>query len=268
MIEVENASFAYSDAPPLFRNVSFRVDASQILAVMGANGIGKTTLIKCIMGFLRLQTGKIFIGRKKIDRADMDDKSFWDSVAYVPQAKKSVFGYQVKEMVVLGRNASIAFGRVPSKRDYEYVDAVLERFGIIDLKEKSCNQLSGGQLQMVLIARALVKNPEVLILDEPESNLDFKNQLTVLDTIKNLSRTKNISVIVNTHYPDHALQISDSAVILKQNGECLYGTSRSIISEENLIDAFNVKVRLRDVDIEQSVYTCVIPVAVLQKAAV
>ena len=96
---------------------------------------------------------------------------------------------------------------------------------------------------------------------EPESNLDFKNQLTVLETIKDLSRTKNISVIVNTHYPDHAIQIADSTVILKRNGECLYGDTTRIITETNLIDAFNVNVRLRDVLIEEGTYTCVIPVS-------
>ena len=258
MIEVENASFAYSDAPPLFRNVSFRVDASQILAVMGANGIGKTTLIKCIMGFLRLQTGKIFVGRKKIDRADMDDKSFWDSVAYVPQAKKSVFGYQVKEMVVLGRNASIALGRVPSKRDYEYVDAVLERFGIIDLKEKSCNQLSGGQLQMVLIARALVKNPEVLILDEPESNLDLRNQMRVLSIIEKLSHEDGRAVILNTHFPTNALKISDTSLLLRNNSY-LFGRSQDIITEENIREFFKIACSIVSVPVGDRVVKGIIP---------
>ena len=262
MIEVENASFAYSDAPPLFRNVSFRVDASQILAVMGANGIGKTTLIKCIMGFLRLQTGKIFVGRKKIDRADMDDKNFWDSVAYVPQAKKSVFGYQVKEMVVLGRNASIAFGRVPSKRDYEYVDAVLERFGIIDLKEKSCNQLSGGQLQMVLIARALVKNPEVLILDEPESNLDLRNQIRVLNVIEKLAHEDGRAVILNTHFPTNALKISDTALLLKSDSY-VFGKSSDIITEKNIREFFKITCSVVCVPAEGGEVKGIIPIGAL-----
>ncbi|MGI5055161.1 ABC transporter ATP-binding protein [Treponema socranskii] len=262
MIETENASFAYPDSPPLFRNVSFHVDASQILAVMGANGIGKTTLIKCIMGFLRLQTGRIFIGQKKIDRADMDDKSFWDSVAYVPQAKKSIFGYQVKEMVVLGRNASVSFGRVPSKRDYEYVDAVLERFGIADLREQSCNRLSGGQLQMVLIARALVKNPEVLILDEPESNLDLRNQMRVLNVIEKLAHEDGRAVILNTHFPTNALKISDTALLLKRDSY-VFGRSSDIITEENIREFFKITCSIVSVSTEDGAAKGIVPIGAL-----
>ena len=262
MIEVENASFAYPDSPPLFRNVSFHVDASQILAVMGANGIGKTTLIKCIMGFLRLQTGRIFIGQKKIERAAMDDKTFWDTVAYVPQAKKSIFGYQVKEMVVLGRNASVSFGRVPSKRDYEYVDAVLERFGIADLREQSCNRLSGGQLQMVLIARALVKNPEVLILDEPESNLDLRNQMRVLSIIEKLSHEDGRAVILNTHFPTNALKISDTALLLKRDSY-VFGKSFDIITEENIREFFKITCSIVSVSTEDGAAKGIVPIGAL-----
>lgn len=262
MIEVENASFAYPDAQPVFYNVSFRVEAGEILAVMGANGIGKTTLIKCIMGFLRLQTGKVFIGRKRIERSDMEDKTFWNAVAYVPQAKKSVFGYQVKEMVVLGRNASVGFGRVPSKRDYECVDTVLERLGIIDLREKSCNQLSGGELQMVLLARALVKNPEVLILDEPESNLDLRNQMRVLSVIEKLAHEDARAVILNTHFPTNALKISDTALLLKGDSY-LFGKSSDSITEENIRAFFKIACSIVSVRAEGKTVKGIIPIGAL-----
>ena len=262
MIEVENASFAYPDAQPVFYNVSFRVEAGEILAVMGANGIGKTTLIKCIMGFLRLQTGKVFIGRKRIERGDMEDKTFWNAVAYVPQAKKSVFGYQVKEMVVLGRNASVGFGRVPSKRDYECVDTVLERLGIIDLREKSCNQLSGGELQMVLLARALVKNPEVLILDEPESNLDLRNQMRVLSVIEKLAHEDGRAVILNTHFPTNALKISDTALLLKRDSY-VFGKSFDIITEENIREFFKITCSIVSVSTEDGAAKGIVPIGAL-----
>ena len=266
ILQVEHGYFSYDPKRYIIDDIGFTLNQGEVLSVLGPNGVGKTTLLKCVMGLLKWNKGRTLLDGKDI--RDYSVKDFWSNIAYVPQAKQSTFSYNALEMVMFGRSAHLGFFRQPTEEDRERALACMEEIGVAFLQDKLCNEMSGGELQMVLIARALAAEPKILILDEPESNLDFKNQLTVLDTIKNLSRTKNISVIVNTHNPDHALQISDSAVILKQNGECLYGTSRSIISEENLIDAFNVKVRLRDVDIEQSVYTCVIPVAVLQKAAV
>lgn len=266
ILQVEHGYFSYDPKRYIIDDIGFTLNQGEVLSVLGPNGVGKTTLLKCVMGLLKWNKGRTLLDGKDIREYSVKD--FWSNIAYVPQAKQSTFSYNALEMVMFGRSAHLGFFRQPTEEDREKALACMEEIGVAFLQDKLCNEMSGGELQMVLIARALAAEPKILILDEPESNLDFKNQLTVLDTIKNLSRIKNISVIVNTHYPDHALQISDSAVILKQNGECLYGTSRSIISEENLIDAFNVKVRLRDVDIEQSVYTCVIPVAVLQKAAV
>ncbi|MGI5174556.1 ABC transporter ATP-binding protein [Treponema sp. OMZ 840] len=257
--EVQNGRFSYGGQKNIIDNISFTLHQGKVLSVLGPNGVGKTTLLKCLMGLLKWNSGCTLLDGKNI--RDYSPKEFWSKVAYVPQAKQSTFAYTALEMVTFGRSAHLDFFRQPTDEDRRTALACMKDIGIDFLQNKLCSEMSGGELQMVLIARALAANPQLLVLDEPESNLDFKNQLTVLDTIKDLSRTKNISVIVNTHYPDHAIQIADSTVILKRNGECLYGDTARIINEANLIDAFNVKVRLRDVLIEEETYTCVIPVS-------
>ena len=119
--------------------------------------------------------------------------------------------------------------------------------------------MSGGELQMVLIARALTINPEMLVLDEPESNLDFKNQLIILETIRNLSKKRGISAVVNTHYPEHALKISDNALILNREGRNIFGKAEEIINEENMKRAFSVQVYIDQFHFDGNEYKSVVP---------
>jgi iron complex transport system ATP-binding protein len=127
----------------------------------------------------------------------------------------------------------------------------MEAVGIAHLKDKVCNEISGGELQMVLIARALAAQPSMLVLDEPESNLDFRNQLIILDTIERLARERNISCVFNTHYPAHALKIASHALLLTRDGTCDFGPARELINEKNMRRAFAVKVHIHELQIEE-----------------
>ena len=167
MIKVTGAGFSYGNKPLLFSDISFEVREGETLAILGPNGIGKTTLLRCMMRFLPLKKGKIEIQGESVE--GMSQKQFWKDISYVPQAKRLVFGYSAVNMVVMGLSQNIAFGRTPKKEDYDRAYELLEGFGLGDIADQSCNTLSGGQLQMVLIARALIKNPKLLIMDEPES---------------------------------------------------------------------------------------------------
>jgi len=138
----------------------------------------------------------------------------------------------------------------------------MERVGITRLAHKQCSCMSGGELQMVLIARALSAHPEMLVLDEPESNLDFKNQLIVLETIQRLSKEQGIGAIVNTHYPAHALKIADKALVLDYNGNCEFGDVHDIVNEKNMQKAFNVEVKIIDFDYKNQNHKGVIPIAI------
>lgn len=261
IFEVKEASFGYKKGPDILKNLSLSVNDGEILSILGSNGVGKTTLLKCTLGFLPWRTGCTYIDGKPWH--EWKNQEIWKKIGYVPQAKRSAFSYTTEEMVLLGRNAHLGILAQPTKKDYRFAQECLDMVGMSRLRGKLCNEISGGELQMVLIARALATDPELLILDEPESNLDFKNQLIVINTIHRLCRERGISSIVNTHYPEHALAISDKALVLNRDGSNVFGKADEVITEENLCKAFDVDVRIRDFMIEDKRHVCVLPVDVL-----
>lgn len=254
--EVKSGGFWYRRDRQVLKDVSFSFDQPGILSVLGANGVGKTTLMKCMLGLLPWSEGGSYLNGVDIRR--MRHREFWKRVGYVPQAKLSSFVYTVREMVVLGRNAHLGSLSQPGKRDWEIVDSALEQVGISCLAEKLCSELSGGEYQLVMIARALATEPELLVLDEPESNLDFKNQMVVLGVLKNLCEQHKLSAIINTHFPEHALDISQKSLLLLPDGGTLYGDTPDIIREDHLEAAFGIPVRIRTVRLPERDYTCVI----------
>ncbi len=261
IFEVKNGTFGY-DKRIVLNDISFRVKTGEVMSVLGSNGVGKTTLLKCMMGFLKWNQGQSFVDGTPL--GEISSKELWKRIAYVPQAKGSAFAYTALDMVVLGRSAHIGTFRQPKKEDMEIALGAMEEIGILHLKDKMCTKMSGGELQMVLIARALTAFPEMLVLDEPESNLDFKNQLIILDTIKKLSQERNISAIVNTHYPAHALQLSDKALMMNRDGSSIYGTAQDVINEDNMRKVFGVHVHVDEYEHKERVYRSVIPLKLAQ----
>lgn len=258
--EVRNGCFGYAGGRQILRNIDFNVQSKEILSILGSNGVGKTTLLKCTLGLLNWQSGETLIDGKNVKQ--MKHTEIWKNIGYVPQAKLSAFAYTVDEMVLLGRNSHLKMLEQPGKKDKEIAQSCIDKIGIGYLKGKLCSKISGGELQMVLIARALAAEPKLLILDEPESNLDFKNQLIVLETIKNLRDEEGISSIVNTHYPEHAISISDKALILNRDGSSVFGPADSSIAEEHLEKAFGVNVKIKDFYHREKKYTCVLPLSI------
>ncbi len=227
-LAVENGSFAYKADQVIFENLSFELTDKTILAVLGKNGVGKTTMLKCIMGILPWRTGTL-----RVNGEDVGNAMKVKSIAYVPQAHHVTFAYTIRDLVTMGRTRFMGTLSVPSKSDYAHADEALEQVGLYELRHRSCNALSGGQLQMVYLARALAADPEILILDEPESHLDFKNQFTILELLQKLVEERNLSAIINTHYPEHALLLADQTMILGGSEYCI-GSTPEIISEENI----------------------------------
>ncbi|MBR0100781.1 MAG: ABC transporter ATP-binding protein, partial [Treponema sp.] len=163
----------------------------------------------------------------------------------------------------MGRSAHLGTFSQPTKEDEKIALEAMESCGITWLKDKLCTQMSGGELQMVLIARALTANPQMLVLDEPESNLDFKNQLIILNVIEKLAREKNICAIVNTHFPAHAMKIGTKALILNKNSAPIFGKTSEIINEDNMRRTFNVQVHINEFDYENRHYRSVEPLYVV-----
>ena len=258
MIKATNLSFSYDGKKDIFKDVSFHVPKGEIMAVLGANGVGKTTMMRCMMRFLTLKSGEVFINGK--DTKKLNNSKFWENISYVPQAKSLVFGYSVLNMVVMGRSQFVKFGYTPGKQEYEKAYEILKEMGLEEFAHRSCNSLSGGQLQMVLIARALIKEPDILIMDEPESNLDMKNQLKVLEIMAKISRERNVTVIINTHYPEHALRYADKTLILGKDSY-VFDESHKAITKENIYKYFNVDASIYDVEVGDRMYKGILPIA-------
>ncbi len=260
-IEVCAGSFSYNRETPVLQDISFSADEGEVVAILGPNGVGKTTLMKCLLGFLPWDSGMTRVDDKDI--REIKGKELWRRIAYVPQAREPAFSYRTEDMVLLGRSPYLGNFSVPGKKDYAIAMKAMETAGITHLKGKNCSQISGGELQLVLIARALAAEPEFLILDEPESGLDFRNQIVVLDLIRRLSREQGLTVIINTHYPDHALRVSDHALLLFGNGAHLFGRTEHMLTEEHMRAAFNVDIAIRSTMINDKKYTAVLPLELL-----
>ena len=172
IFSVKNGQFGYGEKK-ILQDVSFSLNESEVLTVLGPNGVGKTTLLKCMMGLLSWENGETLIDGKPMRL--MKTSEIWQKIAYVPQSKGIALSYTALEMVLMGRSARLGLFSQPTKEDYLATEEALEQVGITRLAKKQCSCMSGGELQMVLIARALCSKPEMLVLDEPESNLDFKN---------------------------------------------------------------------------------------------
>jgi len=264
--KVTDGCFGYADGRYILNHINFNVQEKEILSILGSNGVGKTTLLKCTLGLLKWNAGVTTIDGK--DVKTMRHTELWKNIGYVPQAKLSAFAYTIDEMVLLGRNSHLGMLEQPGAKDKEIVNRCIERIGIGYLRGKLCSKISGGELQMVLIARALAAQPKLMILDEPESNLDFKNQLIVLETIKSLRDEEGISSIVNTHYPEHAISISDKALILNRDGSSAFGSAENTIVEPTLEKAFHVNVKIKDFYIGEKKHTCVLPVSIVGKSMI
>lgn len=265
-LTVERGSFAYGgrDARPVLRDISFSAQPGDLVAILGPNGAGKTTLLRCTMGFLRWRAGRSLLDGQDI--RTLGQRQLWRSLAYVPQAKNAAIGYTVEEMVLLGCGSHYGLLSQPRQGDVDRVRAILDQLHLTKLLGERCDQISGGELQMVLIARALAAQPRILILDEPESNLDFKNQLLVLDTMSRLA-ADGMTCIFNTHYPAHALQRANRALLLDAAGNALFGETRRVVSPENIRRAFGVEAVIGQVETPGSIVQDVIPLRVQEDPA-
>ena len=258
-LTVKNGSFYYNKGTPIFNDINFSVDSGDILAILGPNGAGKTTMLRCITGMLKWRSGQSILDGESIHT--MPAKKLWSKMAYVPQAKSVTSAYTVLETVLLGRSSHMNVFASPKAEDIEMAKYALDLLGISHLADKKCSAISGGELQMVLIARALAAEPKILILDEPESNLDFKNQLVVLNAMTKLSQC-GMTCIFNTHYPAHALQRANKALILARGGEYIFGSTASVVTEENIRKTFGVEAVIGEIETAGNILQNVIPLKI------
>jgi len=262
MFAVKNANFGYTKEKRIIKDLSFSIDTGDLVSILGPNGAGKTTLLRCIMGFLPWNSGTVTLLGKDIQSYPATE--LWNIVSYVPQAKNNLSSLTCLEQILLGRASKLSLFSLPKAEDIAHAEKIMEELGILSLRDRKMNHLSGGEVQMVLIARALVSNPTLLILDEPESNLDFRNQIIVLDTLTQLAQ-QGMSIIFNTHYPDHALQRSNKSLLIDKQGRTTFGATCRIITEQSIARAFGVKSVIGEIETDHKSYINVLPLEVIRK---
>lgn len=231
----------------ILRNISLTVKSGEILCILGPNGAGKTTLFKTILGFLKLKSGEIYIDDEDISK--WDRKRMARTMGYVPQIHNTPFPFTVEDVVVMGRTSHLGTMSSPGRRDMKIAQNNMKTIGISCLKGKIYTEISGGERQMVLIARALTQEPDILIMDEPTSNLDFGNQIRVLRQILKLSK-EGLAIVMTSHFPDHAFLCSTKVALLDKNNKFMIGTPDDIVTEENLRNAYGVNVKIINTALE------------------
>lgn len=237
ILEVDGMEFSYSSRPVL-NGIKFEVQRGEFLSILGNNGAGKSTLLKCINRIFQPQRGAIFLEKKDILRLSRLDVA--QKVGYVAQRYENS-RLTVFDAVLLGRKPYIKWD--VSTRDLEIVHRVLEMLGLEDFALRYLDELSGGELQKAVIARALTQEPRVLLLDEPTSNLDLKNQLEVLHIVRRSVREQDIAAVVVMHDLNLALRFSDKFLLLKERTIFACG-GMEIMTPENITSVYGVPVTM------------------------
>ena len=236
---IKNVSFSYASVRAL-DSISIEIDEGEIVSLVGPNGAGKSTLLKCIDRILRPKKGIIFFDGKETSR--VNSKELAKMMGYVPQSTVEVFPFTVFDIVLMGRRPHIGW-RV-NKKDVEIVAQTLKFMGIEDLGVRYFDELSAGEKQKVAIARAIVQEPEVLLLDEPTSNLDIKHQLEVMETVRRLVQEKKISAIMAMHDLNLASRFSDRVVMFKNRRVFTTGSPKLVLNPENIKETYGVKAQV------------------------
>jgi iron complex transport system ATP-binding protein len=241
ILDVQQAGFRYDSARMIFSDISFSLAEQEVLCILGPNGIGKSTLIRCLANLNPLCAGSIRL--HDCDVRSLNHRDVSKIVGYVPQAHEIVFPFPVREFVLMGRAPHLELFSSPGKEDYAKADEAIDLVGIHKIADKPVNEISGGEYQLAMIARALAQEPEVLLLDEPTSHLDFGNQIRVLEIIDRLA-SDGLSVIMSSHFPDHAFLTSNNVAIMQHGSFMAYGLAEDVVTEENLKETYGVDVSI------------------------
>jgi iron complex transport system ATP-binding protein len=255
MLSVRDLRCGYGGRVVLDR-VSLDLGAGEVLAILGPNGIGKTTLFKALLHLHPALSGSIKVDGEEI--GDMSSRRRARILAYVPQAHAPPFPFAAIDVVTMGRTARLGTFSSPSAGDIGIAEGALDALGIAALRDRIYTELSGGERQLVLIARALAQQPRILVLDEPTSNLDFGNQVRVLSQVRRLA-AQGLGVIMTTHFPDHVYLCSSSVALLGRDGIIHAGPVDEVMTEKRLEAAYAVPVRLATLSLGegQAYRTCV-----------
>ncbi len=240
MVKVENLSFSYGEDEVL-RDISFEAKSGELLCILGSNGVGKSTLFRCMLGLLPGYRGEVTVDGTSTKH--LSARELARLVAYIPQTTSPAFHYSVEDIVLMGTASSLHPMAVPGKRERELAHSAMEKLGIGHLSHRCFHHLSGGERQLVVIARALTQQSKVLMLDEPTASLDFGNQMKVLTVIRDLAR-EGYTVIQTTHNPEHTYLFADRVLAMQGGSVLAYGTPREVITPETMGRMYGIDVNV------------------------
>jgi iron complex transport system ATP-binding protein len=241
LVSVKGVGFSYG-GPFRLKDVSFTVGKGEVLVLLGPNGCGKTTLLKCINALLSPSQGEVDILGKNIRRLSRAELA--RLIGFVPQTHSPPFPYTVLDVVLMGRASHMTLFQQPSHSDYIVSEEALGLMGVLQMKDRIYTQISGGERQLVLIARAIAQEPKVLLLDEPTAHLDFKNQQVVLRMVKRIATEKGLGVVMSLHDPNHALSFSDKVVLIGNGRVSAVGAPLEVVTPDNIRDVYSIETKM------------------------
>jgi iron complex transport system ATP-binding protein len=253
MLDVKGVYFKHKDQTlDVLKGISFKAEKGGLTTILGPNGSGKTTLFKCISGLWKYYKGEIKVDGIIIDKLSFKKRARLFSV--VPQEHEPPFPYSVFDVVLMGRASYIGVFSSPGKKDYEKAEEALKTVGIEHLKNILYTKISGGERQLTLIARAIAQEAPVMLLDEPTSHLDFRNQINILKKIKEIANMRGITVVMTLHDPNLAGLFSDKVVVINSGSKVAEGLPKDIITEELIKRVYDIEVKKADIDGKSIIY--------------
>jgi len=244
LLRVEGLGFSWPGQNPLFHQLNLQLRRGEVLAVLGPNGRGKSTLMQLLLGTLPLQQGAVERG---------------DGIGFGPQQFAAPFAYRVLDIVLMGRARYVGLFRTPSAEDHRLAKEALHSLDMLGFADREFGSLSGGQRQLVLIARALAMSCEVLMLDEPTSALDLHHQARVLSLISHLARERQMAVMFSTHQPNHAHAVADRALLLGAAGQHQLGSCAEVLTAESLSPLFDLAIERVALQIDGRQFETLVP---------
>ena len=243
-VSVSHLTFAY-DKTPVLNDVSFTLGEGTLLAILGPNGVGKTTLFRCILGEQKRYFGTIAIDG--VDARTLSARAMAHRIAYIPQTHAPAFRFSVRDMVLMGTTHRISPLSAPKAKEQAIAEEAMARLGIETLAEKDFSRISGGEQQLVYIARALAQQTKILLMDEPTSSLDYGNQLAVLSTVRTLA-DDGYTVLLSTHNPQHAIWYADEILALHNGAVAAQGPTREQLTPNLLKTLYGTDIRMLRTD--------------------